>query len=86
MIKFMALYGLTSGTSAAMAIARRAMHHSERLPKWLQRPEDHRSPTGKQSRHEGNPPERAVSPLPVAWVECLESLYAEQLHPSSPAI
>ncbi len=43
MIKFMARYGLTSGTAAAMCIARRAMHHSERLPKWLQRPEDLRS-------------------------------------------
>ncbi len=43
MIKFMARYGLTSGTAAAMCIARRAMNHSERLPKWLQRPEDLRS-------------------------------------------
>ena len=40
MIKFMALYGLSSGTSAAMAIARRAMNLSERIPKCLATPED----------------------------------------------
>lgn len=40
MIKFMAKYGLNSGTSAAMAIARRAMNFSEALPKCLARPED----------------------------------------------
>ena len=39
-IKFMALYGLNSGTSAAMVIARRAMRLSERLPQCLSRPED----------------------------------------------
>lgn len=40
MIKFMAKYGLNSGTSAAMAIARRAMLMSERLPSCLEKPED----------------------------------------------
>jgi IS605 OrfB family transposase len=40
MIKFMAKYGLNSGTSAAMAIARRAMLMSEKLPPCLEKPED----------------------------------------------
>lgn len=40
MIKFMARYGLNSGTAAAMAIARRAMRLKEKLPKCLSRPED----------------------------------------------
>lgn len=40
MIKFMARYGLNSGTAAAMCIARRAMRLSERLPQCLARPED----------------------------------------------
>lgn len=40
MIKFMAQYGLNSGTAAAMAIARRAMKLKEKLPKCLSRPED----------------------------------------------
>lgn len=39
-IKFMARYGLNSGTAAAMAIARRAMRLREKLPKCLARPED----------------------------------------------
>ena len=41
MIKFMARYGLNSGTAAGLTIARRAMRLSERLPKCLARPEDH---------------------------------------------
>jgi IS605 OrfB family transposase len=40
MIKFMARYGLNSGTAAGLVIARRAMRFSERLPKCLARPED----------------------------------------------
>ena len=40
MIKFMPRYGLNSGTSAAMTIARRAMNMSERAPSCLVRPED----------------------------------------------
>ena len=40
MIKFMAKYGLNSGTAAAMTIARRAMNMSERPPQCLVRPED----------------------------------------------
>jgi IS605 OrfB family transposase len=40
MIKFMARYGLNSGTAAGLAIGRRAMRFSERLPKCLARPED----------------------------------------------
>lgn len=40
MIKFMSHYGLNSGTSAAMTIARRAMRLSERPPQCLLRPED----------------------------------------------
>jgi hypothetical protein len=40
MIKFMARYGLNSGTAAGLVIARRAMRKSERLPKCLARPED----------------------------------------------
>jgi hypothetical protein len=40
MIKFMSKYGLNSGTSAAMAIARRAMNLSEKIPKCLATPED----------------------------------------------
>jgi len=40
MIKFMRMYGLNSGYSAAMTIARRAIGHSERAPKCLVRPED----------------------------------------------
>lgn len=40
MIKFMGRYGLNSGISAAMVIARRAMGYSERAPKCLIRPED----------------------------------------------
>jgi IS605 OrfB family transposase len=40
MIKFMPMYGLNSGTAAAMTIARRAIGYSERAPKCLVRPED----------------------------------------------
>jgi hypothetical protein len=40
MIKFMSKYGLNSGTSAAMAIARRAMNLSEKIPLGLATPED----------------------------------------------
>lgn len=40
MIKFMQKYGLNSGTSAAMAIARRAMNLSEKIPQCLATPED----------------------------------------------
>ncbi len=40
MIKFMSKYGLNSGTSAAMAIARRAMKLNEKIPKCLATPED----------------------------------------------
>ena len=40
MIKFMGRYGLNSGTSAGMCIARRAMGMSERAPTCLVRPED----------------------------------------------
>jgi IS605 OrfB family transposase len=40
MIKFMSKYGLNSGTSAAMSIARRAMNLSERIPNCLLKPED----------------------------------------------
>jgi IS605 OrfB family transposase len=40
MIKFMAKYGLNSGTSAAMVIARRAMKCSEKVPPCLLKPED----------------------------------------------
>jgi IS605 OrfB family transposase len=40
MIKFMAKYGLNSGTSAAMVIARRAMKCSEKIPPCLLKPED----------------------------------------------
>lgn len=40
MVKFMQQYGLNSGTAAAMAIARRAMRHSERVPTCLVSPED----------------------------------------------
>ncbi len=39
-IKFMQKYGLNSGTSAAMTIARRAMRLSEQLPQCLLKPED----------------------------------------------
>lgn len=45
MIKFMAKYGLNSGTAAAMVIARRAMRLREKLPQCLARPED-------QARHD----------------------------------
>lgn len=40
MVKFMAKYGLNSGTAAAMCIARRAMNLSEKMPKCLHSPED----------------------------------------------
>ena len=40
MVKFMQQYGLNSGVAAAMAIARRAMRHSERVPTCLMSPED----------------------------------------------
>lgn len=40
MISYMAKYGLNSGTSAAMVIARRALNLSEKIPKCLLRPED----------------------------------------------
>ncbi|MCL1473722.1 transposase [Argonema antarcticum] len=40
MIKFMAKYGLNSGTSAGMVIARRAMNLTEKPPHCLVRPED----------------------------------------------
>ncbi len=40
MVKFMARYGLNSGTAAAMVIARRAMRFSERIPQCLSLPED----------------------------------------------
>jgi IS605 OrfB family transposase len=40
MIKFMPRYGLNSGTSAAMAIARRAMNLREAIPQCLATPED----------------------------------------------
>jgi len=40
MIKFMSKYGLNSGTSAAMTIARRAMNLGEKIPKCLATPED----------------------------------------------
>lgn len=40
MVKFMGRYGLNSGTAAAMALARRGLRLSERLPKCLARPED----------------------------------------------
>ena len=40
MIKFMPKYGLNSGTSAAMTIARRAMNLGEKIPKCLATPED----------------------------------------------
>jgi IS605 OrfB family transposase len=40
MIKFMSKYGLNSGTSAAMSIARRAMNLSEKIPNCLLKPED----------------------------------------------
>ncbi len=40
MVKFMQQYGLNSGVAAAMAIARRAMRHSERVPTCLVSPED----------------------------------------------
>jgi len=40
MNKFMARYGLNSGTAAAMVIARRAMRFSERIPQCLSLPED----------------------------------------------
>jgi IS605 OrfB family transposase len=40
MIKFMPRYGVNSGTAAGLAIGRRAMRLSERLPKCLARPED----------------------------------------------
>jgi IS605 OrfB family transposase len=40
MIKFMSKYGLNSGTSAAMVIARRAMNLSEKMPQCLATPED----------------------------------------------
>ena len=40
MIKFMAKYGLNSGTAAAMVIARRAMKLREQIPQCLARPEE----------------------------------------------
>lgn len=40
MVKFMQQYGLNSGIAAAMTIARRALGHSERVPKCLVAPED----------------------------------------------
>ena len=40
MIQFMQKYGLNSGTSAAMVIARRAMNLSEKIPQCLATPED----------------------------------------------
>ncbi len=40
MINFMQRYGLNSGTSAAVVIARRAMKLSEKIPQCLSRPED----------------------------------------------
>ena len=40
MIKFMAKYGLNSGTAAAMSIARRAMKMSEAIPQCLSSPVD----------------------------------------------
>lgn len=40
MVKFMAKYGLNSGTAAAMAIARRAMRLREQIPPCLATPED----------------------------------------------
>lgn len=40
MIKFMAKYGLNSGTAAAMVIARRAMKLREQIPQCLATPED----------------------------------------------
>ena len=40
MIKFMAKYGLNSGTSAGTAIARRALKLTEKIPQCLLKPED----------------------------------------------
>ncbi|MBR8827854.1 MAG: IS200/IS605 family accessory protein TnpB-related protein [Gomphosphaeria aponina SAG 52.96 = DSM 107014] len=40
MIKFMGKYGLNSGTSAGMVIARRALKLTEKIPQCLLRPED----------------------------------------------
>jgi IS605 OrfB family transposase len=40
MIKFMGKYGLNSGTSAALVIARRAMKRAEKIPQCLATPED----------------------------------------------
>lgn len=39
-VKFMGRYGLNSGTAAALALGRRGLRLSERLPKCLARPED----------------------------------------------
>jgi len=36
----MALFGLNSGTSAAMAIARRVLKLTEKIPQYLSKPED----------------------------------------------
>ncbi|MBR8829202.1 MAG: IS200/IS605 family accessory protein TnpB-related protein, partial [Gomphosphaeria aponina SAG 52.96 = DSM 107014] len=40
MIKFMAKYGLNSGTAAGIAIARRALRLTEKIPQCLLKPED----------------------------------------------
>lgn len=40
MIKFMGRYGLSSGTAAALVLARRALRLSERLPRCVLKPED----------------------------------------------
>ncbi|MBR8828989.1 MAG: hypothetical protein DSM107014_14005, partial [Gomphosphaeria aponina SAG 52.96 = DSM 107014] len=40
MIKFMSKYGLNSGTSAGMVIARRALKLTEKIPQCLLKPED----------------------------------------------
>lgn len=86
MIKFMSRYGLNSGTSAAMAIARRALNLSERLPKCLSLPED----KGKHSWSAWNRVARYIKLHRIRrtqlfqWMKALEGISIREHLPSMP--
>lgn len=87
MIKFMAKYGLNSGTSAAMVIARRAMKCSEKIPPCLEKPED----SSKHSWSVWNRISRYLRDNFITrtqlfqWMKALEGILVNQEHlPSLP--
>ena len=84
MIKFMAKYGLNSGTSAAMVIARRAMNLSEKIPLCLSKPVDF----GKHSWNAWNRISRYIRGNRIKrtqlfqWMKVLEGIQNSE-HPPS---